>query len=97
MSDVRPKLAQAIWSGVPVTGRYEADIVNTLLGGWSRHEIDKALKWLVERGHLRRCGDAVRPLYARPERSIRYDNIRPLHGMTAALLAMHSNFTEDRR
>lgn len=95
MSNARPRLAPAIFDAIPEKGRYEQDVLNDFLLRSSRREIDKALEWLCERGHLRKCGDATRPLYARPERRIRYTNIRPIHG-TDVLLQMHQNFTEEK-
>lgn len=92
----RPKLAPDIFDIVPPTGRYEGDIFNDFLRYASRREIENALQWLCEKGHLRKCGDAVRPIYARPEKPrITYTNIRPIHG-TDVLLQMHQNFTEEK-
>ena len=99
MASARPKLAQQLYARVTINGWYESDIFNHFQSSgrnWSRREIEKALSWLRERGHLRRCGDAVRPLYVRPERRIVYDNIRPVSG-TPTLLTMHSNFEEKPR
>lgn len=88
-------LERDIWETVPVTGRYESDIFNDFLLRSPRRRIEKALEWLCQRGHLRKCGNQFRPLYARPERSYRYTNIRPVHGVET-LLAMHQNFTQEK-
>lgn len=86
------QLERDIWESVTVNGRYESDIFNDFLLRSPRRRIEQALQWICERGHLRKCGDRVRPLYARPERSYRYTNIRPVPGVEM-LLAMHQNFT----
>lgn len=92
MESARPKLAIAVWDAIPVTGRYEQDVLNDFLTRWSHHEITKALEWLCKHGHLRKCGGGVRPLYARPERRFHYTNVRPVTGVVGMLLTMHRNF-----
>lgn len=91
----RPRLAVDIFEAVTVNGRYEKDLLNDYLVRYSRAEIEAALAWLLERGHLRKCGSPLMPLYARPERPVRYTNIRPIHGEDV-LLQMHSNFATEK-
>ena len=93
MPSDRPRLAPDIYDVVTVDGRYEQDVMNDFLLRFSRNEIEKALAWLCQRGHLRKCGDKVRPIYVRRENaSARYTNIFPANGVEM-LLQMHSNFT----
>ena len=94
MQNSRPKLVPTIFDAVPEKGRYEGDIMDDFLLHASRREIESALEWLCSHGHLRKCGDKIRPIYVRPEnRGVRYTNIRPVTGEDV-LLQMHSNFTE---
>lgn len=84
------QLERDIWESVTVNGRYESDVYNDFLLRSPHRRIARALDWLVERGHLRRCGDRARPLYARPERTYRYTNILPIpdKGVLADLMKM---------
>ena len=88
------KIAGEIYDVVPIKGRYEQDIFNDFLLRYARYSIKEALSWLVDRGHLRKCGTTLRPLYVRSfSRGVRYTNIRPVHGEDV-LLQMHANFPE---
>lgn len=93
--DAPEKLAREIYSTIPDTGRFEQDIYNDYLLTYSRHTIAAALQLLRSRKHVRQCGSAVRPLYIRSNRSVRYDNIRPASG-EQVLLQMHANFATEK-
>ena len=89
-------LAEKIFDMVPKCGRYERDILFKLINEYPQKTIEAALAHLCAAGHLRKCGDKVRPLYVRMVTpKVFYDGCAPAPSQTAtSLLQMHSNFED---
>ena len=96
MESQRP-LHEKIFDMVPKSGRYERDILFKLINEYPQKTIEAMLEALCQKGHLRKCGDKIRPLYVRMVTpKVFYDGCAPAPSQTAtSLLQMHSNF-EDR-
>jgi len=96
MESVR-SLPGKIFELVPKSGRYERDILFKLINEFPQKTIEACLEQLCAAGHLRKCGDKVRPLYVRMVTpKVFYSGIAPAPTAAAtSMLKMHSNF-EDR-
>ena len=86
-------LAEKIFDMVPKSGRYERDILFKLINSYSQNTVETALAQLCAAGHLRKCGDKIRPLYVRMVTpKVFYDGCAPAPSQAVAdMLQMHSN------
>jgi len=91
---VNQQATKAVFENIPRNGRYERDLLHSMVHKFSQKNIEDALKWLCERGFVRKCGDATRPLYVRlATASVVYTNITPLdEWSTTVMLELHSAF-----
>lgn len=89
-------LVELIFDMVPRNGRYEQDILHKLVPSFPHRTIEAALVKLCADGHLRKCGDKIRPLYVRMVTpKVFYDGCAPAPAAAqTAMLQMHSNFED---
>jgi len=87
-------LPSKIFELVPKSGRYERDILFKLINEYPQKTIEACLEQLCAAGHLRKCGDKVRPFYIRMTTpKVFYNGCAPAPTKTeTSLLQMHSNF-----
>jgi len=95
MESVR-SLPGKIFDMVPKSGRYERDILFKLINEYPQKTVEECLEQLCAAGHLRKCGDKIRPLYVRMVTpKVFYNGCAPAPSQTAtALMQMHSNFKD---
>lgn len=89
-SATRPKYTDLIYDAISDTGTYRVAVRDRFFArGLSYDQFDKAVAWLVERRLILACGSMGTLLYVRPDRKVRYDNIRPAPAALGMLLKLH--------
>lgn len=92
-------IQRKVYDAIPVTGVYERDLLQKMVGRFSHGSIESALAWLLQRGYIKKAGDKSRPIYVRSETAkVVYTNIKALRPeVTETMRTMHSNFEENPR